>query len=291
MSIRLNAALGGSISIEETNTASNITLTIPAVTGNFVVADATGKVGIATSSPSSQLTIGRADSSFEGGQIDFCRSTDNATTWSIDVYGNTSTPDFRFINAIAGSEKMRLTYAGSLLINTGSSIGFSALLEVNAGDVAAHFRSTAAAGFGITMVCERSAATGGEQVRFRTSGTTVGAISSTATTTSYATSSDYRLKENPQPLLGALERVMQLAPKEWKWKVDGSQGFGFIAHEVQTIRPQAVTGTKDAVDKDGNPVYQSMDASFLIADLTGAIQEQQKIINELKSRIEALEQV
>jgi hypothetical protein len=110
-----------------------------------------------------------------------------------------------------------------------------------------------------------------------------------SSTTAYNTSSDYRLKEDIAPMTGALNTVSALKPVTYKWKSDGSAGQGFIAHELQAIVPDCVTGTKDGLDKDGNPEYQGVDVSFLVATLTAAIQEQQTIINDLKSRIEALE--
>jgi hypothetical protein len=118
---------------------------------------------------------------------------------------------------------------------------------------------------------------------------TIGYISCSGTTTVYSTSSDYRLKEDVAPMLGALDIVAQLKPVTFKWKQDGSDGQGFIAHELQAVLPDAVVGEKDALDAEGKPFYQGVDTSFLVATLTAAIQEQQTIINELKSRIEALE--
>ena len=87
----------------------------------------------------------------------------------------------------------------------------------------------------------------------------------------------------------ALDVVAQLNPVTYTWKTDGSDGQGFIAHELQAVVPDCVTGEKDAVDADGNPVYQGIDTSFLVATLTAAIQEQQAIITMLTARIEALE--
>ena len=87
----------------------------------------------------------------------------------------------------------------------------------------------------------------------------------------------------------ALAKVAQLKPVTYKWDADDSDGQGFIAHELQAVIPEAVTGEKDAVDADGNPVYQGIDTSFLVATLTAAIQEQQAIITDLKARIETLE--
>ena len=74
-------------------------------------------------------------------------------------------------------------------------------------------------------------------------------------------------------MTGALATVAQLKPCSWTWKLDGSAGQGFIAHELQEFVPDCVSGEKDAVDKDGKPVHQGIDTSFLVATLTAAIQE------------------
>jgi hypothetical protein len=130
----------------------------------------------------------------------------------------------------------------------------------------------------------------------RRSGNSVGSISVTSSATAYNTSSDYRLKENIAPMIGALDTVAQLKPVTYKWKIDGSDGQGFIAHELQEVVPDCVTGEKDAVDEEGNPVHQGVDTSFLVATLTAAIQEQQTLIvsqsdliNSLTARVTALE--
>jgi hypothetical protein len=101
----------------------------------------------------------------------------------------------------------------------------------------------------------------------------VGSISTSGSLTSYNVTSDYRLKENVVPMTGALATVAKLKPVTYKWKVDGSDGQGFIAHELQAVVPDCVTGEKDAVDADGKPIYQGMDSSFLVATLVSAIQE------------------
>jgi hypothetical protein len=82
--------------------------------------------------------------------------------------------------------------------------------------------------------------------------------------------------------------VAQLNPVTYNWKADGSDGQGFIAHELQAVVPDCVTGEKDAVDAEGKPVYQGIDTSFLVATLTKAIQEQQEQINQLKAEVAAL---
>jgi hypothetical protein len=122
---------------------------------------------------------------------------------------------------------------------------------------------------------------------FYRSATTVGNISVTTTSTAYNTSSDYRLKNTIAPMTSALARVAQLKPVTYKWNADGSDGEGFIAHELAEVVPQCVTGEKDAVDENGNPKYQGIDTSFLVATLTAALQEAVAKINSLEARLDA----
>ena len=126
-------------------------------------------------------------------------------------------------------------------------------------------------------------------ISFASAGTGVGAITASSTTTTYATSSDYRLKENIAPMTGALATVAQLKPCTYTCKLNDSQGQGFIAHELAEVVPDAVTGAKDAVDAEGNIQPQGIDTSFLVATLTAAIQELKAIIDTQATRIAALE--
>ena len=108
------------------------------------------------------------------------------------------------------------------------------------------------------------------------SGTTYvarGSITYDGTVTSYNTTSDYRLKNTIAPITGALAKVALLKPCTYKWNSNGLDGEGFIAHELAEVFPSAVAGEKDAVDNAGNPKYQGIDTSFLVATLTAAIQE------------------
>jgi hypothetical protein len=86
---------------------------------------------------------------------------------------------------------------------------------------------------------------------------------------------------------GASERLMDLKPVNFAWKVDGSRVDGFLAHEAQAVVPEAVTGEKDAVDADGNPKYQGIDQSKLVPLLTAALQEALTEIVSLKGRLDA----
>ena len=119
-------------------------------------------------------------------------------------------------------------------------------------------------------------------------GTNVGGIAVNSASTSYNTTSDYRLKESILPMTGALARVSALKPVTYKWKPDDSDGEGFIAHELAEVCPHAVTGEKDAVDEKGDPKYQQVDVSFLVATLTAAIQELKVIVDAQAVEIAAL---
>jgi hypothetical protein len=120
-------------------------------------------------------------------------------------------------------------------------------------------------------------------------GTTfTGGISTNGSTTAFNTSSDYRLKDNIQPMVGALAKVQALKPVTWSWKNTGEQAEGFIAHELAEVCPDAVSGEKDAVDAEGNPKYQGVDTSFLVATLTAAIQELNAKVDSLQAELATL---
>ena len=130
----------------------------------------------------------------------------------------------------------------------------------------------------------------GSVALFNRSGTGVGNISVTSTATAYNTSSDYRLKENITPLTGAIDRLSQIPVHRFNFKADPTKTVdGFIAHEAQAVVPEAVTGTKDAVDADGNPIYQGIDQSKLVPLLTAALQEAIAKIETLEAKVAALE--
>lgn len=132
--------------------------------------------------------------------------------------------------------------------------------------------------------------TTGSIVGIRYNGTTVGNISVTASSTAYNTSSDYRLKENVVDLTGAKARLNNLDVKRFNFIADPSITVdGFLAHEVQSVVPEAITGTRDEVDVDGNPVYQGIDQSKLVPLLTAALQEAFAEIAALTTRVETLE--
>jgi hypothetical protein len=120
-------------------------------------------------------------------------------------------------------------------------------------------------------------------------GSSIGSITNSGgTATAYNTSSDYRLKENVNPVSDGITRLQQLKPSRFNFISDPDTVIdGFLAHEVQAVVPECVTGEKDAVDDDGNPVYQGIDQSKLVPLLTAALQEAIAKIETLEARLTA----
>jgi hypothetical protein len=204
---------------------------------------------------------------------------------SIDGDGR-STGSLRFNTN--DTERMRIDNSGSLLVGKSSGVS-GAYLQI-AGDASNQsLRMENAYGTGLAQLITNTSGQTFTAILFENSGTS-GSISVSTTSTTYNTSSDYRLKENVDYDFNALDRVAQLKPARFNFIADADTTVdGFLAHEVQDIVPEAITGEKDAVDDEGNPEYQGIDQSKLVPLLTKAIQEQQTIIDDLKTRIEALE--
>jgi hypothetical protein len=185
-----------------------------------------------------------------------------------------TTPD----GSASPTERMRITSAGHLFVGTttdpGSSTKGAALFASGVGFFSAIDQP---------VIYANRIDTDGTLVEFQRNGTVRGSISVSGSTTSYNTSSDYRLKENIAPMTGALAKVQALKPCTYKWKLNGLDGQGFIAHELQEVVPDCVSGEKDGEQMQG------IDTSFLVATLTAAIQEQQTLITSLTARIAALE--
>jgi len=187
-------------------------------------------------------------------------STNGSHVWLIAPSGTAG-------NAITFTEAMTLTAANDLLVGTTST-------SVTNGGI--YNRVTNAAGSSVIIGHQSGVATGNSFAEFQYAGSLIGYISQVGTTAvGYNSISDYRLKSNQLPLTNSGEFIDALQPKTWIWSKDGSKGVGFIAHEVQEISPLSVSGAKDAIDENGNPIYQAMEygSSDFIAN----------IIAELKS--------
>ena len=211
------------------------------------------------------------------------------------------------------TERMRIDSSGSLqngdyASNSGATNGYILRQVGGSANTAATFELLTSSTATRHHIAFRSGATSGNS-----SGAIRGSISTSSTSTSYNTSSDYRLKTDAQPMTGASARVQALNPVNFEWIADGTRVDGFLAHEAQAVVPEAVTGTKDAMrdeeyevtpavlDEDGNvvteavmgtrsvPDYQGIDQSKLVPLLTAALQEALTKIDDLETRLAALE--
>jgi len=167
------------------------------------------------------------------------------------------------------------------------------MLVVNAGVDSVVMGGSAPIDTGVNLSVQGSSNSDAAEIKVRTNGknaiefrsssnATVGKITVNASSTTYATTSDYRLKTDIQAVTNATNRLKQLNPVNFEWIAEGTRTDGFLAHEVQMIVPQAVTGTHNETDKNGNPIYQGIDESKLVALLVATIKE-------LEARITALE--
>ncbi len=176
------------------------------------------------------------------------------------------------------SETMRLTSAGKLFLGTTSAVRGSEDLSIQASSDAIVTR-TASAG----LIVRKTSFTNGFLCLFENdSATQVGAITSGGSSTVFNTSSDYRLKENIEPMQNGLERLNQLNPVKFTWKETGEESEGFIAHEVDEIFSDCIHGEKDGENMQG------MDYGRITPLLVKAIQEQQEQIDALQSEINNL---
>jgi len=272
--------------ISSLTSAAATALTLQTAGTTAVTVDTSRNVGIGTTSPSGRLHV----TATAGSQTDayFGNQTAGATTnlriqsaSSNDGYvffersGASENGYIRYSQAsdfmafqTASAERMRINSSGNVLVGTTS---------LSAG------RLNVLAAAGASGIVVQVTNNGDYGLAFNNaSGTNVGRIQIDSGSTSYVTSSDYRLKNSIAPMTGALAKVALLKPCTYKWNADNSDAEGFIAHELAEVCPQAVSGEKDAVDADGNIISQGIDTSFLVATLTAAIQE-------LTAKVTALE--
>ena len=203
----------------------------------------------------------------------------------VDFHSTSATnPDFdaRIINNATG-EFQFINLNGQFAFNLGQNLGTFGAYD---GD---SFKVGVNAGTEGGLKCSRQGTVPTNQIAFLNPNGQVGFINTDGSTTTYGTTSDYRLKEDITSIDNSIERLNQLKPCNFAWKVDGTRMDGFIAHEVQEVVPIAATGTKDAVKEDGTPDYQGIDPSKLIPLLTKALQEAVSKIEALESRVATIE--
>jgi hypothetical protein len=179
------------------------------------------------------------------------------------VANDTSTP-ITFVNN-NDTERARIDSSGRLLVGATSSFG--------SGFSTFQYLGSTYNGISVNQTDNSS---GSRFMTFAANGASCGVIDRVGATSAvvYTATSDYRLKNVTGAVTGQGERIDALKPIDYQWKEDNSQARGFLAHEFQTVYPNSLTGSKDALDKDGNPKYQAIQASSseVIADLVAEIQ-------------------
>jgi hypothetical protein len=240
-----------------------------------------GRLGLGTTLPvvplqvkasSPAVSLQASASKTSGSRADFNAYNSDVSTVGYIRFGavtdNVGT-DIQFANRPAGgslTERMRLDSSGNLLVGTTTVGGNGFTFETN--------------GF---ATFARASGAAQSMIGFKNGGSFVGEIRTSTTATAYLTSSDHRLKENVTADWDATTRLKQLNPVRFNFIADADTTVdGFLAHEVQDIVPEAITGTHNEVDDEGNPVYQGIDQSKLVPLLV-------KTIQELEARIAALE--
>jgi len=275
----------GTSNVTVNSSGGNITLGTAGTTA--ITVDTSQNVGIGTASPARRLHVkaaGVTTLANSNGALFTDASNAGVLLGSDNVLGYVQGV------TVAGTATVDLSlqpFGGNVLLGATSTLG-SAKLTIKTPDGSGSLIPLTLA---VGLVSD-----GFGGISFRNPNGAQGGVSINSTSVSYNTTSDYRLKEDVQPMTGALAKVAQLKPVTYKWKINGRDSEGFIAHELAEVCPQAVTGEKDALDEEGNPKYQGIDTSFLVATLTAAIQEQQALItaqaatiNALTARIVALE--
>jgi hypothetical protein len=280
MAIELNGTTG--ITTPDVNSDG---LTVDTTT--LVVDEANNRVGIGTSSPATSLHIKQTTDALPALQLqhgdgDFILCEENGGTdlFKFSRAAGTNDLAINVVNSASvtfytnNTERARIDSSGNLLVGTTSTITSG----TNGTQIGAD-----------TITTGRNSTNYASHHAFWNPNGNVGAILTYNSGTLYNTSSDYRLKEDFQPIANPSERVKALKPINFAWKVDGLRVDGFLAHEAAEVVPEAVSGEKDAVDDEGNPVYQGIDQSKLVPLLTAALQEALGKIETLEARVAALE--
>jgi len=250
--------------------------------------ESNGRLGIGTTSPSTILHCSSssntgifAQTTNSGSSVSTNYQTPNRIFYTgIDIGGTNSS--YTIYDGTAGAERMRIDSNGHIGLSPNgidpSSTGGITIRQSNpttAGPVMSFNTIPANQGF----------------TEFRSSGTQIGSIGKSGTTgVSYYSASDYRLKENESLIIDGITRLKILKPYRFNWKADASTKVdGFFAHEVTPAVPEAITGEKDAVDSNNDPIIQQIDQSKLIPLLTAALQEAVAKIEVLETKVAALE--
>ena len=220
--------------------------------------------------------------------------TENRTQIKGEAEGSTANTKMTFHteNSSGVNERMSLDSSGAFKVNNRMFIDGDVDTSSTTFKFKAEFGGNSSeAG---AVINDKDGATNNPHfLQFRRQGTTIGSISRNGSNDSvnYNTSSDYRLKDGIVDKTDGIEKLKQLKPRKFYWKsnTDKTLVDGFLAHEVSDIVPEAISGTKDAVDEDDNIIPQAIDQSKLVPLLTAALQEAVTKIEALEARVTTLE--
>jgi len=243
-----------------------------------VTVDTSGNVGIGTSSPSGKAEV-------NGGNF----VIDHTTPQIIYKTSGTETGYSRVSSNYLehnGTSGVILKSNGTTRMSVGATTWFNG---TSSSQGAIQTQKGGAAGGSILIFHKPNS--GSTNVILNYYGATyVGGMNMSNTGTQFLTSSDYRLKENNVNINDGISRVKLLKPYRFNFIAEPDETVdGFFAHEVQSVVPEAISGTHNEVDDDGNPVYQGIDQAKLVPLLTAALQEAITKIEDLETRIQALE--
>ena len=286
-------------------TAADYTTTTPV---QRMTINSSGNVGIGTSSPDKMLTLEANNNGTAGFPNNVLRFKDSDTTTTTDQAAGAiewhSGDQDQGAPGVVGKIEAKAEGTGAsygLRFYTGNVNGFGEAMRINSDQkvcigttsvlvTEAVLNCEMSTNSGTVAAFKRNITTTARQISFVNPNGEVGRIITDGSSTSYSTSSDHRLKENVADMTGAIARVKQLAPKRFNFIADDSVTVdGFLAHEAQTVVPEAVTGTHNEVDEDGNAVMQGIDQSKLVPLLTGALKEAIAKIETLETKVAALE--
>ena len=200
----------------------------------------------------------------------------NASIASFDG-GSGGAQGLVFGTGASNTERLRLDHSGNLLLGTTTNLDTASRLNVK------YSYTNSGAAWESNNTATHNA------IVFKNPNGLVGTIQTSGSSTAYNTSSDHRLKQGVEDMTGAIDRVKSLAPKRFQFIADADTTVdGFLAHEAQTVVPEAVSGTHNEVDEDGNAVMQGIDQAKLVPLLTGALQEAIAKIETLETEMTAL---
>ena len=265
-----SANTGSPVERMRIDSSGNLKLAITNATSNTVI----GKDGTGMYMETSGSTDALSDMRFQA------RASGAGNYTIIKIKPSNQSLEFYTSNA----ERMRITSAGAVLVGKNSKtdtptyggvaiLGDTASAGVNDySQVFVEHNSNENHGIGIKEL----SGSGGNAIGFINSlSAVVGRVTTTTTSTAYGTSSDYRLKEDLQDFAG-LDMVSKIPVYDFKWKSDESRSYGVMAHELQEVLPDAVSGEKDAEEMQG------VDYSKIVPLLVKSIQELKAEVDKLK---------